>query len=279
MEQHRPDILYLMETKMGKQRIEELRWQLGFPFGLHVKSEGRSGGLALFWHRGIKVRRQTLNKSHIDAIVVNDQVPHEEWRLTGFYGEPKRKNRRDSWYLLKYLRRQFKVPWICIGDFNEILGEEEHFGAGERAEWQMDGFRDAVNFCGFRDLGYYGLPYTWDNKQEGLRNVKARLDRALVDEDFASLFGSTTVYHIQTTISDHCALLVDIKKEEAKYGHSNQMKPFRYENMWRQHEDYPDVVTKAWNLSGDTMDLSSLKENCGICKLSFLDGATRHSAR
>jgi hypothetical protein len=82
---------------------------------------------------------------------------------------------------------------------------------------------------------------------------------ALVDEDFASLFGSTTVYHIQTTISDHCALLVDIKKEEAKYGHSNQMKPFRYENMWRQHEDYPDVVTKAWNLSGDAMDLSFLQ--------------------
>ena len=105
MEQHHPDRLFLMETRMGRQRIEELQWQLGFPFGLHVKAEGRSGGLALFWHRGIKVRRQTLNKSHIDVMVVNDQLTQHEWRLTGIYGEPVRKNRRDCWYLLRYLRR------------------------------------------------------------------------------------------------------------------------------------------------------------------------------
>jgi hypothetical protein len=28
----------------------------------------------------------------------------------------------------------------------------------------MDGFRDAVEVCGFADLGYVGLPWTWINR-------------------------------------------------------------------------------------------------------------------
>lgn len=42
----------------------------------------------------------------------------------------------------------------------------------------MDGFRDAVSLCGFSDLGFIGLPFTWDNHQQGDQNIKVRLDRA-----------------------------------------------------------------------------------------------------
>lgn len=38
------------------------------------------------------------------------------------------------------------------------------------------------------DLGFNGLPYTWDNKQTGDRNVKVRLDRGLADENFLDCF-------------------------------------------------------------------------------------------
>lgn len=51
----------------------------------------------------------------------------------------------------------------------------------------MDGFRDAVSVCGFTDLGYIGLPYTWDNRQPEGRNVKVRLDRGLANAYFLNL--------------------------------------------------------------------------------------------
>uniref|UniRef100_A0A0A8YQE6 Uncharacterized protein n=1 Tax=Arundo donax TaxID=35708 RepID=A0A0A8YQE6_ARUDO len=46
----------------------------------------------------------------------------------------------------------------------------------------MEGFREAVQFCNFSDLGYTGLPYTLDNRQDHATNIKVRLDRALADE-------------------------------------------------------------------------------------------------
>jgi hypothetical protein len=41
-----------------------------------------------------------------------------------------------------------------------------------RPERQMDDFRESVHVCGFSDLGYIGLPYTWENKQHGGNNMK-----------------------------------------------------------------------------------------------------------
>ena len=45
----KPDILFLMETKCRKEKLESIRVRLGF-FGMFVvEPVGRSGGLVLFW--------------------------------------------------------------------------------------------------------------------------------------------------------------------------------------------------------------------------------------
>jgi exonuclease III len=71
----------------------------------------------------------------------------------------------------------------------------------------MECFRDAVDGCGFVDLGFIGLPWTWDNMQERERNIKVRLDRGLANSGFLNMFKDTKVWHIQTTESDHCCLV------------------------------------------------------------------------
>ena len=67
---------------------------------------------------------------------------------------------------------------LCAGDFNETLHASEQFEGAGRTERQMEGFREAVSICGFSDLGFIGLPYTWDSRQDGDHNIKVRLDRA-----------------------------------------------------------------------------------------------------
>ena len=126
------------------------------------------------------------------------------------YGEPRRERRKNSWYLLRWLRAQNDLPWLCAGDFNEVLAAEEHFGNNEREAWQMAGFQQAVADCGLSDLGYTGLPYTWDNRQEGDRNVKVRLDRGLGDQKFMDVLSETSVKHVPLTHSDHSALLIEV---------------------------------------------------------------------
>ena len=96
-----------------------------------------------------------------------------------------------------------------MGYFNEVLRTEEHFGGQGRSEQQMEGFREAVQACGLIDLGFIGLPYTWDNMQQDGSNVKVRLDRGLAIADFLDLFQSVKVWHVQAAESDHCCLVVE----------------------------------------------------------------------
>ena len=50
--------------------------------------------------------------------------------ITGFYGNPETHRRQDSWDELVALNRKFQLPWLCYGDFNEILSREEKMGGG-----------------------------------------------------------------------------------------------------------------------------------------------------
>ena len=59
------------------------------------------------------------SKRYIDTVI--DHGMNDAWRFTGFYGNPDTANRGNSWSLLRDLSSQFSIPWVCLGDFNEII--------------------------------------------------------------------------------------------------------------------------------------------------------------
>ena len=242
---HHPSLVFLSETRLSDKRAQDLKFRFGFSNAFGVKSEGLSGGLVLLWNNDSAVSLNSYSQSHIDVFVQNNLLGEREWRFTGFYGQLVRSRRKLSWDLMKFLRKEYDIPWLIAGDFNEILDASEQFGGNVREEWKMDGSRDAVEICKLCDLGYSGLPFTWDNRQQGRDNIKVRLDRAMVDETFMELFDNTGVQHIQTTESDHCALSIVIKQSE--WIDSNAMeRPFRFENAWTRHETYDRTVEESW---------------------------------
>lgn len=62
--------------------------------------------------------------------------------------------------MLKCLSCTNTLPWICMGDFNEILCVDETIGGNPRLERQMNQFRTVLNKCYFRDLGFIGPRFT-----------------------------------------------------------------------------------------------------------------------
>ena len=106
------------------------------------------------------------------------------------------------------MKRNFQLPWICFGDFNEILSTNEKLGGVRRPRRQIDEFRDVVNYCEFRDLRYTGPDYTWCNMQEGVSRVYLRLDQVFANQDWIEQFKEARVHHIVNSTSDHCALLI-----------------------------------------------------------------------
>jgi hypothetical protein len=160
VEERRPEVVFSMETRMGEEKALGLKHDLGFPSAIVVKSEGLSGGLMLLWRREVTVAEISKSRSHIDVMLSCDRLRIAQWRLTGFYGEPRKEYRKESWYLMRFLRAQSSEPWLCLRDFNEVLDGGEQFGGNERERWQITAFQEVVSDCGLTDLGYHSLPFT-----------------------------------------------------------------------------------------------------------------------
>ena len=58
--------------------------------------------MAIFWKEGCNLSLDTYSPNHIEVII--DKGKEEEWRFTGFYGEPDTRNRDESWGKLRRLK-------------------------------------------------------------------------------------------------------------------------------------------------------------------------------
>ena len=121
-----PKMVFLMETKVEKNTMERIGRKMQFANIFIVPHVNTGGGLALLWKVDCSVDVQSFSGNHIDAIV--DHGVDDAWRFTGFYGDPDTASRENSWSLLRALSSHFSLPWLCMGDFNEILLGEEKLG-------------------------------------------------------------------------------------------------------------------------------------------------------
>jgi hypothetical protein len=81
---YKPDALFLSETLVHSNKTEAFRYMLGFENCFAVNSNGRSGGLALFWRNSFNCKVLNFSSNHIN-VEVNDPS-RGPWQLTGFYG-------------------------------------------------------------------------------------------------------------------------------------------------------------------------------------------------
>ncbi|KAL4626130.1 hypothetical protein ACB092_05G073600 [Castanea dentata] len=123
------------------------------------------------------------------------------------------------------------IPWLYLGDFNEISLQHEKVGGAVRPHNQMQLFCDIINKCGFMDLGYVGPKFTWCKHFENGTSIWERLDKGLATNDWF------------LKSPDHCPILVVLDPLNI----SPQKKPFRFEEMWLSNPGCEEIVQPAWN--------------------------------
>uniref|UniRef100_A0A453EYZ0 Reverse transcriptase domain-containing protein n=1 Tax=Aegilops tauschii subsp. strangulata TaxID=200361 RepID=A0A453EYZ0_AEGTS len=158
------------------------------------------------------------------------------------------------WSTIQNLKAINDLPWLVIGDFNEAMWNFEHLSLTPRPEPQMAAFRDTLILCELVDLGFVGVPYTYDNMRSGGANVRVRLDRAVATNSWRNLFAFSSVSHLASGSSDHVPLLLR--------GLADTQKPtagsMQYEIFWETDAGLPEVIKKAWESFGVLDDLGKV---------------------
>ena len=172
-------MVFLMETKLRKNKMAPIQQKMGFKNMLVVDCIGKSGGLALLWKEEAGVEIQNYNLHHINAVVTPENLT--PWVFTSFYEHPESHKRCEAWNLLCHLKLLITEPWLCAGDFNEILDQSEKVGGRRRPQFLMENFRNTLELCGLHELDYKGPLFTWDNGKEGDDFIKERLDRVFAN--------------------------------------------------------------------------------------------------
>ncbi|KAI7994532.1 putative membrane-associated kinase regulator 2 [Camellia lanceoleosa] len=100
-------------------------------------------------------------------------------------------------------------PWLVAGDFNDYASQHEKrsFSLSQNTR-RTQKFLDHVNNCNLIDLGSFGPRMTWTNNRQGLANTMERLDRAMCNTEWRTIFPEATVKVLHRTYSDHSPLVV-----------------------------------------------------------------------
>ncbi|XP_075670087.1 uncharacterized protein LOC142639835 [Castanea sativa] len=223
--------------------MKPIQTELGFASMLAVPSERRRGGLAMLWKSDVTIDTQTYSPHHIDVQVLMPST--QPWRLTGLYGYSEEQLKPETWRLMRHLYNRSTLPWLCIGDYNEILISEEKNGRLPRPLPPMLAFRNTLLACGLIDLGYHGYRYTWRNGREGEAFVEERLDRVCASLGWSEIYPAAKVHHLTVSYSDHDSILITTAPQNAQHNRRRQ-KIHCFEEKWVAHPECQKIIRDSW---------------------------------
>ncbi|MCH80235.1 hypothetical protein A2U01_0001001 [Trifolium medium] len=252
---YKVDVIFLCETLVHANKIEEIRVGLGFDAFFAVDRIGRSGGLAILWRQPFVCNLINYSTNFINMEVTHPTYP--SWRLTGFYGYPENERRRDSWDLLRTLSQDNTLPWCIIGDFNDILSNEEKRSKVDHPPWRIRGFRDAIQDSNLVDIPLIGYPFTWIKGRGGDDMKEERLDRAMATQAWFDTFPNCQLHNLVASRSDHYPILLKIQEGNRR----KIMRKFKFENSWLYEDELESIVHGGWGKDSDGGVMTKLK-NC-----------------
>ena len=106
-----------------------------------VSSEGSNGGLAML-RDDASLKLFSFSKNRLDMEVEENR----EVLNNRFFQRTRSKKSKSILVMNEDLAEQtsFHFPWLCLGDFNEILWSHEKTGYCSRRESRMESFRTAI---------------------------------------------------------------------------------------------------------------------------------------
>ncbi|XP_060968396.1 uncharacterized protein LOC133035959 [Cannabis sativa] len=225
---------------------------------------GLSGGLMLLWQPSIDVSLLNFGRTFFDCYIKEDN--EATFHFTAFYGAPNAIDKADSWVLLKRLADVSpSLPWLAIGDFNDILSNHDKSGGCLRNEKQMEAFRKALDHCKLHESPFEGDPYTWIKNRTGVDTIKERLDWCFINHLWDSTFNTPLIQHLDYFSSDHRAISAVFAPVGSRLQQYKRVSRFRFEKIWLSDSQSKDIIASCWNTSSAINPIQAVISNLGDC--------------
>jgi hypothetical protein len=134
------------------------------------------------------------------------------------------------------------LSWCIVGDFNDLLAQEDKRGVHSHPNWLCNGFRNAVCDCDLLDIFLEGYPFTWIKFRGSSDVVEERLDRAMTNSLWLARYPNVKLTNLLASHSDHSPILLQNLPMPSRGGSYS----FRFENSWLNEEDIDEVVDDGW---------------------------------
>lgn len=209
---HRPLIMVITKTRMSGARADEIIETLPFDGAVVADTIRFVGGIWLLLRLDlVQVDVLASTEQEIHALILVRSL-NFTWILSEIYASSRFAERCLLWDNLKMLASLHNLPWSLMGDFNEVLFEDEKLGGNTICQRRVRAIQECMDACQMLDLGFLGPKFTWSNKRGIDYLMQCRLDRFWANPKWKAHFAEANVTHLARANSDHCPLLLNLNQ-------------------------------------------------------------------
>jgi hypothetical protein len=130
--------------------------------------------LPLGWNSPWEVSILVSNQFFIHTDINNSQG--DLCSITFIYGHPVLSHRKHIWEELESIAKHAHPKWLCIGDFNQVLVEEDKFSFKPSSLQGNFDLLQTLSNVSLIPIESKGLSHTWMNKRQVDHFVMEKLD-------------------------------------------------------------------------------------------------------
>lgn len=200
-------IACLQETKLQNEDSTLARFLGAYMLNCFVykPAAGTKGGILLLWNdptvhiENIRIGQYSIS---VDVIIKHCMTI---FTLTTVYGLTRRPKKESFLRHMHTLKPLDDTKWLILGDFNLIYRARDKNNRNLNRRL-MNRFRDAINYCGLKEINLQNRKFTWSNERRTLTLV--RLDRAFCNQSWDLQFYNCLLHALSSFHSNHCPLLL-----------------------------------------------------------------------
>lgn len=170
----------------------------------------------------------------------------QSFAVTFVYGRNTEVGKRLLWDDIRRLSSTSPLcntPWLLVGDFNQIASVTEHYSVlpSNLSLRGLEDLQECLRDSNLVDLPSRGVLFTWSNHQQ-FNPIVRKLDRAIVDNNWLSLFPNTSAIFYPHGDSDHAPCMVMMNSQPSP----SKKKSFKYFSFRSSHPEFLSSMLAAW---------------------------------